>query len=204
MPSSWADNRLDGAAYLTYTYDDASRLTSLTRGSAVFGFGYDIINRRTSMTYPNGVTTSYVYDDLSRLTHVGAKNLSPLQSITSFTYTYDNAGNRTRKAMLDIAEDYAYDDLYRLTGVDRSGALTRREHFGYDAVGNRLVTQVNDSVLSATYNERNQQLSSAAGGPLRVRGAIDEPGTVTVNGQPARMLSGNIFEATIQATPGLR
>jgi YD repeat-containing protein len=89
----------------------------LTQGARSFGFTYDAANRRTSMTYPNGVTTSYVYDDLSRLLSVGARHASPLQPpITSFDYTYDNAGNRTRKAALDYSEDYAYDLLYRLTG----------------------------------------------------------------------------------------
>jgi hypothetical protein len=51
---------------VSYGYDDASRLTSLTRGTKVFGFGYDTVNRRTSMSYPNAVTTSYAYDDLNR------------------------------------------------------------------------------------------------------------------------------------------
>ena len=57
---------------MSYGYDDASRLTSITRGSSVFGFGYDAVNRRTSMSYPNAVTTSYAYDDLNRLTSLGA------------------------------------------------------------------------------------------------------------------------------------
>jgi RHS repeat-associated protein len=39
-------------------------------------------------------------------------------------------------------------------------------------------------------------------GSLRVRGTLDEPGSAKVNGQPAGMLSGNVFEATIQASPG--
>ncbi len=199
---------LDGTLHLTYGYDDASRLTSLTRGSAVFGFGYDIINRRTSMTYPNGVTTLYVYDDLSRLLSVGARHASPLQPpITSFDYTYDNAGNRTRKAALEYSEDYAYDLLYRLTGVDRGGAQTRRERFGYDAVGNRLVEQVASNVTSATYNEKNQLLSRQGGGRMRWRGQLDEAGnvaftTATVNGQPARMLAGNVFEADLDMQAG--
>jgi YD repeat-containing protein len=189
------------------TETSAKNGTSLTRGSAVFGFGYDSINRRASMTYPNGVTTSYVYDDLSRLTHVGAELASA--RVTSFDYAYDNAGNRTRKAALEYSEDYAYDLLYRLTGVDRGGAQARRERFGYDAVGNRLVEQVASNVTSAAYNEKNQLLSRQGGGRMRWRGQLDEAGnvaftTATVNGQPARMLSGNIFEATIQATPGLR
>jgi len=32
-----------------------------------FGFGYDALSRRTSLTRPNTVNTSYSYDNLSRL-----------------------------------------------------------------------------------------------------------------------------------------
>ncbi|MCU0241158.1 MAG: RHS repeat-associated core domain-containing protein [Vicinamibacteria bacterium] len=127
--------------------------------------------------------------------------------MTSFDYTYDNAGNRTRKAALDYSEDYAYDLLYRLTGVDRGGAQARRERFGYDPVGNRLVEQVASNVTSATYNEKNQLLSRQGGGRMRWRGQLDEVGnvaftTATVNGQPARMLAGNVFEADLDMQAG--
>jgi YD repeat-containing protein len=197
--------KLDGQVFVTYAYDDASRLTSITRGSNVFGFGYDNANRRTSMSYPNGVDTSYSYDSLSRLTNLSAvKNPT---TITNFTYTYDNAGNRLTKQQLDYSESYSYDKLYRLTGVDRTGGSSGRWLYSYDAVGNRLSEQINDAVSSSTYNVKNQLLSTAGGGPLRWRGTLNEPGNVAftsvlVNGQPARMLVGNVFEAILQMTAG--
>jgi RHS repeat-associated protein len=61
---------------------------------------------------------------------------------------------------------------------------------------------VGDSVSGASYNERNQLVSQQVGGPMRVHGTLDEPGTVKVNGNPARMLAGNAFEATVAAVPG--
>ena len=36
---------LDGTPFASYGYDDASRLTSITRGASVLGFGYDTVNR---------------------------------------------------------------------------------------------------------------------------------------------------------------
>jgi len=63
---------LNGSGYLTYGYDQRSRLTGITYGTRSFGFGYDTASRRTSMTYPNGVVTSYGYDTESRLTSLGA------------------------------------------------------------------------------------------------------------------------------------
>jgi RHS repeat-associated protein len=199
---------LDGTLFVSYAYDDASRLTTINRGTNVFGFGYDNANRRTSMTYPNGVTTSYSYDDLNRLLNLQANHVPTGTPITSFTYTYDPAGNRTTKTQLDYAESYSYDNLYRLTGVERTtGPNAGIQRFGYDPVGNRLTKQQDSSVATSTYNEKNQLTGSTGGGLMLWRGTLDEPGTVsftsaTVNGQPARMLPGNVFEAMLHMTPG--
>jgi RHS repeat-associated protein len=191
---------LNGQVFVTYAYDDASRLTTIMRGANVFGFGYDNANRRTSMQYPNGITTNYTYDNLNRLTRMKADlGATP---ITDFQYLYDAAGNRTRKQQLDYTEDYSYDPLYRLTGVERSAGLTGIWHYGYDPVGNRTTAQTNNSVSTSAFNEKNQLTSSSGGGTLKVRGTLNEPGTAKVNGSPARMLAGNVFEGTIQATTG--
>jgi RHS repeat-associated protein len=143
---------LNGSVMVTYAYDDASRLASVSRGTKVFTFGYDDANRRTSLSYPDGVATSYAYDAVSRLTSLAAnRGATP---ITNFGYTYDDAGNRVHKSALGSAEDYSYDPLYRLTQVVRNTSTT--EAYTYDPVGNRL------SSLSAptwTYNARNELLS---------------------------------------------
>jgi YD repeat-containing protein len=65
-----------------------------------------------------------------------------------------------------------------------------------------LGSWTNDSVLTSLFNEKNQLTSSSGGGTLKVRGTLNEPGTAKVNGNPARMLARNVFEATIQATTG--
>ena len=190
---------LDGTTFVTYAYDDTSRLIAITRGTSSFDFGYDNANRRSSMTYPNGINTSYDYDDLNRLTRLKAD--LGAAAITDFHYVYDTAGNRTRKQQLDFTEDYSYDPLHRLTDVARTGGLTG---IGTTAMTRRQPHhhQINDSVLTSAFNEKNQLTSSSGGGTLRVRGTLNEPGTAKVNGSPAPMLSGNVFEATIQATTG--
>jgi len=193
---------LDGTLFVSYVYDDAGRLDEIHRGTDIFGFDYDAASRRTSMTYPNGVVTSYGYDDLSRLTSLDAAlGVTP---ITSFAYTYDDAGNRKTKTTLDHAESYSYDELYRLIGVDRSGTGAETWRYGYDAVGNRETYQIGESqVMTSAYNVRNQLLTRDAGGRLQVSGSLNEPGTVTVDGNPAEMRAGNTFEATIDAAPGV-
>ena len=191
---------LDGTVLLAYAYDDASRLTGITRGSSVFSFGYDDANRRTTLGYPNGITTSYGYDTNSRLTTLGASLGATV--VTSFGYAYDAAGSRTTKTTPDMTESYGYDALYRLTQVGRTGSTTDESFYSYDPVGNRLTTQIGQAVTQSIHDAGNRLLSTVGGGSLRVRGHLNEAGTATVNGQPARMLPGNVFDATINAAPG--
>ena len=157
---------LDGQLFVTYAYDDASRLTSITRGSSVFGFGYDDVNRRTSMTYPNGVTTSYGYDDLNRLTSLGAV-LDGTTPITCFGYTYDAAGNRLTKATPDFTENYGYDPLYRLTGVDRTGASPGSGTTATTLSATARRPRRAARVTTSSYNEKNQLTSGSGGGALQ-------------------------------------
>jgi YD repeat-containing protein len=82
-----------GQPTVTYTYDNADRLTQITQGSATVSFTYDDATRRTSLTLPNGVITEYAYDAASRLTGLTYKlGSTPLGTLT---YVYDANGNRT-------------------------------------------------------------------------------------------------------------
>jgi hypothetical protein len=51
-----------GQAQVSYTWDNANRLTGINQGSSGVGLAYDNANRRTTLTLPNGVTASYGYD----------------------------------------------------------------------------------------------------------------------------------------------
>lgn len=191
---------LNGSAFLSYAYDDASRLLSLSRGSNSFVFGYDAVNRRISLSYPNGVTTSYSYDLASRLLSLTTM-LGPTP-IASASYAYDKAGTRTRKTTEALVEDYLYDDLYRLTGVNRTGGASRLWRSSYDRVGNRTQFQADDAVVTLSYDNGNRITSQAGGGSMTVRGQLSEAAGVKVNGQPAKLLSSSVFEAEIDAIAG--
>ena len=87
---------------VTYGYDDAGRLTSLTRvvgsGSRTYNLGYDNGSRRASLQLPlaNGVdfvTTTYGYDIANRVTAMLLQGASA--QIDNLTYAYDPNGNRT-------------------------------------------------------------------------------------------------------------
>jgi RHS repeat-associated protein len=191
---------LDGVPFAGFDYDAASRLTAIRRAGRTFEFTYDAASRRTGLAYPNGAATSYSYDVASRLASMAGR--LGTGDLFRYDYTRDAIGSTTAKRSAGAEERYSYDALSRLVGVERSGSTPVTWLYGYDPVGNRTVEQRNDAVLTGTFNNRNQLLALGAGGPLRVRGQLDEPGTVTVNGMPARVLAGNIFEATIPASQG--
>jgi RHS repeat-associated protein len=191
---------IGGSSWLGYVYDDADRLTRIDRGPHAFEFGYDDGYRRTSLTHPNGVTTTYGYDTLSRLLSIIATH-GPDETSRA-VYSYDSASHRMSKETGDYTETYGYDAAERLGSVTRSGANQRQWFFGYDPVGNRTTSQVDTDVRTSTYNLRNELVSAAGGGALVVRGQTDEAAAVTVNGNPARLLPGNLFEATVAVQPG--
>jgi YD repeat-containing protein len=55
---------------VSYTYDNANRVTQIAQGTPTVNFAYDAANRRTSLTLPNGVIMGYSYDSASELTGI--------------------------------------------------------------------------------------------------------------------------------------
>jgi RHS repeat-associated protein len=145
-----------------YVWDGRGLLTHLTDPEGgVYRFGYDDLGRRTSATYPNGMTLQTTYDAASRV--LAMVYAHPARGvIQSFTYSYDERGNRKSKTFADAtAEIYDYDDLSRLTTADYPGG--RHVEYVYDPVGNRqTMVEQNGSTTQTTayaYNDFNQLLS---------------------------------------------
>ncbi|MGH9201957.1 MAG: hypothetical protein ACRD2A_12070, partial [Vicinamibacterales bacterium] len=69
----------------TYTHDAVGNRKSVTSGAGTESYMFDALNRITSATYTNGDLVEYTYDaNGNRLT-------KRLNSVTTNTYTYDNA-----------------------------------------------------------------------------------------------------------------
>jgi len=81
----------------TYGYDGLNRLNALAFNgqNPGFTFGYDALSRRTSLTRPNGVTTTYAYDAASSLTSV----LHKLGTTVKESYSYDLVGTGIKDAL---------------------------------------------------------------------------------------------------------
>jgi RHS repeat-associated protein len=110
------DNRLPSSQNTTtYTYDTASNLATAT--------------------YPNGLQSTFGYDGLNRLT-------SLTTPISSYTYHLGATGNRTSATeSTGRALNWSYDGIYRLSTETISSDPAGKNGtvgYGLDPVGNRL------------------------------------------------------------------
>ena len=147
----------DGLTY-SYTYDPNNQLNGIQ-----LPVGSITVNSYTwtapeKTTLPGGATRVNQYDPLLRLTNIAAKDAFQ-NSLLSYQYAYDKAGNITQKATEHGTYDYGYDSLYRLKTAANPGPLSQ-EAYGYDALGNRT----SDSNLPGpwSYDENSALLSAGA------------------------------------------
>ena len=144
---------------VSYSYDNGNLLTRITTDLGNFIFTYDAGNRRTTRTLPNGTTSTYSYDENSRL--LGIQTTKNATTIDSTTYTHDNVGNRLTKTQPGINYSYGYDPIYRITQATPTGGSHQAETYTYDQVGNRL-TRANETPTTSndttqyTYDDENR------------------------------------------------
>lgn len=160
-----------------YSFDELNRLESVIDGQDITTYGYDTVGNRASISYANGTSIEYRYNDLNRLTQVVHKDSSG--TITQqFDYTLGFAGNRTKLTELSgRVVDYTYDDLYRLTSEVVTDSVNghRSTSFIYDKVGNRL-TQVENGVTTTYQYNDNDQITEENDGSVITRYTYDDNG----------------------------
>jgi RHS repeat-associated protein len=81
------EERLDGQDPVTFDYDTAGNLTSITQGGVTLGVESDATGRVTGVTAPTGARVSLVYDDADRVTGFTTP------SGESVAKAFDDAGN---------------------------------------------------------------------------------------------------------------
>src|SRR5204863_8877014 len=89
-------SNINGAS-VNYTWDELNRLASvidnrLPSGQNTTTYTYDPASNVATVTYPNGVQSSFTYDPLNRLTTLPIAKSST--TIASYTYVPGPAGNR--------------------------------------------------------------------------------------------------------------
>jgi RHS repeat-associated protein len=149
--------RLNGADVLTYAYEPDGQLNTLTRAAGVvFDFNTDSAHRRQNVSFPNGTTTEYSYDLLSRLSLIRLKLGATV--LNDIAYESNDLNNRTARTENGTRLQYGYDDLSRLLNVNRTlPTAALLEQYTYDRVGNRLSALGVPGAWS--YNERNELTS---------------------------------------------
>ena len=120
-----------------------TELVGTTRTKYTTGFGYDIENRVTALTYSTG-SAAYTYDKLGRITK---RRITPASTNIDTDYTYLAGGhgtNSTSELIQKITQGgvtltYSYDDNGNITQVKTGSQYTK---YVYDAIGQ--LTRVND------------------------------------------------------------
>jgi RHS repeat-associated protein len=132
-------------------------LTQIQQGAVLVTMAYDSAGRRTSLTLPNGVTTSYAYDAASRLT--GLTYALGGSVLGTLTYTYDANGQR-----IATGGTWAATGLPQPMSAATYDAANRRVTFGdltltYDLNGNLT----SDGSSTYTWNARSQLVAIVGG-----------------------------------------
>jgi RHS repeat-associated protein len=171
---------------VNYAYNANDWLISTAAPVGVTSYTYDPVGLITHQQNPNGTWTDSMYDDANRLIKLlNGKPAASTNLISSFEYTLDKVGNRTRTVergtrgqVVTWTKDYTYDKLYRLLqSVETPSAKpyqTLTSAFTYDAVGNRLSMKTNiadkpntpalppATTTKYTYNAGNQLITAAS------------------------------------------
>ena len=150
--------KLDGALYSAYNFDDADRLSNIVNSedSTTTAYGYDDEDKLTSRTLPNGITTTYEYDNIDRLKRL--KDVSSTATLFDRQYGYDTASQISSINEPTNSRSFGYDPVNRLKTVTASN--NQNESYNYDGVGNRT-----SSHLSNAYGyQANNKLTSTQTG----------------------------------------
>jgi RHS repeat-associated protein len=155
----------------TQTYDAADRLLTVTDPiGRAHTFVHDANGKRTSLSHPNGVTTSHSYNLLDQMVSLVTRNASSAV-LQSYSYTIGADSNRAQIVEADgTTRSYLYDAANRLTRetvTDGSGPVADTT-YAYDGAGNLLrvdqVTPGGTSIRILTYDERDRLLLDGATG----------------------------------------
>ena len=172
---------------MSYKYNNMNRLFE------VYDFGvkqatyeYYANGNRKSLTYPNGITTTYTYNHANLVTSL--TNKKGTTTLSSYVYTYLLDGNQdSKKDHKQVQTVYTYDGLGRLTkevetvpagarglGVER----TVSRSYTFDKAGNRATMAVsttegakNESYTMEYEYDKNNRLLFERNKPVAPSGA---------------------------------
>ncbi len=141
---------------ISYGYDTYGRLISVTDSEGKTTYTYDVNGNRASTTYPNGVVTTYEYNEINALVKQVSKDKDG-KVLTSFEYTIGDNGERLSVKETGRTVEYSYDKLNRLTKETvTAGTKVSVTEYTYDANSNRLSMTKDGKKTTYAYNSLNQ------------------------------------------------
>lgn len=131
-----------GTAYSTrYQFDSVGNLTNIIDPfNRQISFEFDAVNRKRKRTLPNGVVTTYDYNDFDQVTKIEHKKDSTV--LARFEYERNPGGEPSKITREDGSwVELKYDAALRLTNEiyrTSGGGLVEEISYGYDASGSRI------------------------------------------------------------------
>lgn len=172
-----------------YSYDGLNRLTSVSFSGGTISYTYRKDSKLDKVEYPNGMTTTYGYDEVGRLTSKQT-TLANGTVVAGYSYILDKVGNITEQTTQEPYSDivlqdedisYSYNEGNRIT---KAGDIS----FEFDANGN--TTKRGDE--SYSWDEKDRLTSAGSTSitydPL---GLIASYGDITFTTDPLGM--GNVL-----------
>lgn len=198
---------------LTRHFDSLGRLEQEINRLGTFGYQYlNETHQPEIITYPDGHSTHLTYKPvnedrrLERIEHRFANSTI----LAAHEYGQDAEGTITtwkqERSGLDTRTwHYGYDSSTRLTSAILKNpveAILKTHGWQYDPGNNRIASKTDTGGLIPSRHNKLNQVTEQGAGPIRFAGTIDEPGTVKVNGQEAKMRHQTLFEAYLELPPG--
>lgn len=174
-------------AMVSNQYNVHSELTRQTTALGAVDYQYDVVGRRTRMTWPDAQYVTYHYDAANKLRTIRENGATTLA-----TYNYDDYGRNTRLTFANgNYTNYGFDSASRLKDLDNeitnnSSVPDYRADFTYTGLGQIATkTEANSSyreTLSSvtedlTANNLNQLLGMQGGQSYDARGNLTAKGS---------------------------
>jgi RHS repeat-associated protein len=167
---------------VTYGYDNLDRLTSAIQTGNNLSFTWDALSRKLTEAGPQG-TTSFGYDLADRRTSI----TYPSATALTINYAYLVTGELdTIKQSTTVLADYTYDNLGSRIGVTFNNGAS--QNFSYDPVSRlsqltNSLTDTNDLTATFSYNPASQITQTVRTGDMYAwTGHSNQSKTGTANG----------------------